>query len=81
MEDLLLAFVTLVASSYIPSHLVHAGMDAFVIVTFWRRYLLLAIWPMSGGVVSGVGHVLQRFLGQLPFQSSTSLPRFPLSAK
>jgi len=42
MEDLLLAFVTLVASSYIPSHLVHAGMDAFVIVTF------LASLPVVG---------------------------------
>jgi hypothetical protein len=34
MEDLLLAFVTLAASSYILGHLADAGMDAFVIVTF-----------------------------------------------
>jgi hypothetical protein len=34
MEDLLLAFVTLVASSFILSHLLYAGMDAFLIVTF-----------------------------------------------
>jgi uncharacterized membrane protein len=42
MEDLLLAFVTLAASSYILSHLVYAGMDAFVIVTF------LASLPVVG---------------------------------
>jgi hypothetical protein len=34
MEDLLLAFVTLAASSYNLIHLAGAGMDAFVIVTF-----------------------------------------------
>jgi hypothetical protein len=34
MEDLLLAFVTLAASSYILGHLVYSGMDAVVIVTF-----------------------------------------------
>ena len=42
MEELLLAFVILVASSYILGHLVHAGMDAFAIVTF------LASLPVVG---------------------------------
>jgi hypothetical protein len=34
MEDLLLAFVTLAASWYILGHLLYAGMNAFLIVTF-----------------------------------------------
>jgi len=42
VEELLLAFVILVASSYILGHLVHAGMDAFAIVTF------LASLPVVG---------------------------------
>jgi hypothetical protein len=42
MEELLLAFVTLVASSYILSHLVYAGTDLFLIVTF------LASLPVVG---------------------------------
>jgi hypothetical protein len=34
MEDLILAFVTFVASMFILSHLAGAGMDAFTIVMF-----------------------------------------------
>jgi hypothetical protein len=34
MEDLILAFVTFVASMFILSHLAGSGMDAFTIVMF-----------------------------------------------
>ena len=32
MEDLILAFVTLAASSFILGHVAHAGMDTFVVI-------------------------------------------------
>lgn len=56
MEELLLAFVTFVASMCIFGYLAYAGMDAFVIVTF------LASMPIAGYLAHERGRSQRRWV-------------------
>ena len=55
MEDLILVFVTFLASAYIFDHLAHAGTDAFVIVTF------VASIPVAGYLAHERGRSQRRW--------------------
>jgi hypothetical protein len=81
MEDLILAFVTFVASMFILSHLAGAGMDAFTIVMFVASIPLVGYLAYERGRSHRRWRMLRRSSGHLPFQCSTALPRFPLSGK
>jgi hypothetical protein len=79
MEDLVLAFVTLAASVCFWAILHREEWTYWSSSYRWPRCRLSDILRTSEDAVSGVGCMLRRLSGHLPFRYSTSLVQFPTS--